>query len=270
MFTSKLHFSFLPNFPLGPCPFFRHVPLLVSQTSNDTFTPSCLSLGFNGNKQCFHLLVILNNATTFAASKHERVICFLVIPCSLKIISSYIFWAFPRDDGATQPPSFRKSKQRCPSIHSRVWRNCASPRASPQLGCGSESCLWYSNHCFLFPSSLLFAEFLLYQEMSSSPTKTQVDKIFYLPVHWPEPLWLTSSSEIFCIHRRCHGVTHSEFMCKANQVYGHGKATAITSVFPSLPGADFFEQGQCQAAEGRLPDCATRSPELRFCKSLFV
>lgn len=77
-------------------------------------------------------------------------------------------------------------------------------------------------------------------DLSSSPTKTQVDKTFCLPAHRPKPLWLTPSSSIFRIHRRYHWITHLEFLCKANEVYGHRKASATTSAFPSPLGAYFF------------------------------
>lgn len=86
----------------------------------------------------FLLLVILKNAATFAAAKHESIVYFLLIPCPLKMTSSFLEY-FQETTGATQPPSFSKSKQKSAFIHCRVWRNCASPRASPQLGCSSES-----------------------------------------------------------------------------------------------------------------------------------
>lgn len=241
MFTSKLNFSFLPNFPLGPWPFFSQVLLHVSQTANGIFMPSSLSLGFNGNKKHFLLLVILNNATTFAASKHERAIYFLLIPCPLKMTSCYFFWniskrwqgqhshtVFPKANGEVPPLTLEFGGTVPPHVPLPSW--AAAVKASYDT---------LLEPLFCISQQPLVGWVPVLPILPPSPTKTQMDKIFCLPVHRLVPLWLTLSSSI-CIHRRCHGITRLEFMCKANQVDGHRRATTITSVFPSPPGAWFF------------------------------
>ena len=108
--------------------------------------------------------------------------------------------------GATQPPSFSKSKQKCAFIHSRVWRNCASSRASPQLRCSSESFLWYSTwtivsylpaaSCLLsscFTSSVFFThQNTGGQDFLSSSTLTRtsmIDIIFFNLLHPQKVPW---------------------------------------------------------------------------------
>lgn len=141
--------------------------------------------------------------------------------------------------GATQPPVFSNSKQKSAFIHSRVWRNCASPCVSPQLGCSSEAC--YDN--------LLEPLFLISQQP---------------PAHWVPVLPVLSSSPRwmrFCVFQYidqnlydCHNLLQSSVstegamewhtwnLCaKANQ--GHRKASTITSVFPSPLGTSFFWRG---------------------------
>lgn len=173
MFTSKLNFSFLPNFPLGPWPFFSQVLLHVSQTANGIFMPSSLSLGFNGNKKHFLLLVILNNATTFAASKHERAIYFLLIPCPLKMTSGYFFGIFPRGDRGNTAAQFFQ-KQTGKSLHSLsnleelCLPTCLSPAGLRQW---KLLMILYLNRCFVFPSSLLLDEFLFFQFCHHHPPK---------------------------------------------------------------------------------------------------
>lgn len=184
MFTSKLNFSFLSNFPLGPWPFFSHVPLHVSQTDvwDNTFMPLSFHLPSLIGTSNF-LLVILGNVTTSTLPKHGTIIYSLLIFWPLKMISYFFFfffWIFSRDGGNTDSLFCQRQTENC--LH---WLHGLE-----------EHCLFWVKASY---NTLLEPFFLIsqwsYDELDfpvlpSSPTKTEVVKTFYPPVHWPEHLWL--------------------------------------------------------------------------------
>lgn len=71
---------------------------------------------------------------------------------------------------------FPKADRKVPSF-TLVWRNCASPRLSPAwLQQEKFLMILYLNHCFVFPSSLLSAEFLFYWFYALHPPKPKPAK----------------------------------------------------------------------------------------------
>lgn len=147
-----------------------------------------------------------------------------------------LFWnSFKRSQGQHSLPAFPKANRETPSFALEFGGTVPPPSCAAAVKASYGTLLEA-----LFPTSQQPPAHWVpvWPVPSSSPTTSQLDKIFCLPAHWPELLWLTSPSSIFCIHGRRHGTTHLEFMHKANQQ--NRKALAITGVFPSPPGARYF------------------------------
>lgn len=134
---------------------------------------------------------------------------------SLKNDLLLLFWnSFKRSQGQHSLPAFPKANRETPSFALEFGGTVPPPSCAAAVKASYGTLLGA-----LFPTSqqppVHWVPVL--PVPSSSPTTSQLDEIFCLPARWPELLWLTSPSYIFCIHRRCHGTTHLEFMHKANQ-----------------------------------------------------